>query len=230
MKDSHLINPVTAIGKISKDFSQPTEIEYPLLMRPGMGTENVGPLLRSLVQMVRPARVLEIGAGYTTPFLLEGLANNFRYYDDGNLHDGYFEDSEYEPRLVIIDDMSLGELRKKPGMSNIIDSELVEFTTGLFQGKAERLQEQYGLFDFVWYDCGGPNEYAQFMEEYWPICSHYVLFHFTYSGHAPNKNMEIILDRIKGEHYSRLDIVEPHKKRQGSVTILKKEGAANDRT
>ena len=48
-------------------------IEYEDHYRKGMGTENVGALLRSLVRMVRPNRILEIGAGYTTPFLLEGL-------------------------------------------------------------------------------------------------------------------------------------------------------------
>ena len=44
--------------------------------RMGMGTENVGPLLRTLVQMIRPQRILEVGAGYTTPFLLDGLKAN----------------------------------------------------------------------------------------------------------------------------------------------------------
>ena len=56
--------------------------EYQDHYRKGMGTESVGPLLRSLVRMVRPNRVLEIGAGYTTPFLLEGLEKNEELFDD----------------------------------------------------------------------------------------------------------------------------------------------------
>ena len=32
--------------------------------------------LRAMAQMLRPKNVLEIGAGYTTPFLLEALVNN----------------------------------------------------------------------------------------------------------------------------------------------------------
>ena len=56
-------------------------IEYEDHYRKSMGTESVGPLLRSLVRMVRPNRILEIGAGYTTPFLLEGLEKNEELFD-----------------------------------------------------------------------------------------------------------------------------------------------------
>jgi hypothetical protein len=41
-----------------------------------MGVENMGPLLYTLVRFVKPQRVLEIGAGYTTVFLLMALKDN----------------------------------------------------------------------------------------------------------------------------------------------------------
>ena len=40
---------------------------------PGYGTEKVGPFLASLEGLARPQRILEIGMGYTTPFLLNSL-------------------------------------------------------------------------------------------------------------------------------------------------------------
>ena len=43
---------------------------------PSAGTEHMAPLLYSLVRMVRPATVVEFGSGYTTLFLLRGLADN----------------------------------------------------------------------------------------------------------------------------------------------------------
>ena len=55
--------------------TEPRTLEYPEHFRPGMGTENVAPFLRSLAELVRPKRILEVGAGYTTPFLLEALVN-----------------------------------------------------------------------------------------------------------------------------------------------------------
>src|SRR4051794_36475707 len=101
---------------------------------PGMGTEVVGPLLATLIQFTRPKRVLEVGMGYTTPFLAaalaeveeqvaaEGvaLANKTRGHlsaadelDDSWLHDEpplvtpAFHLAEYRPELVAIDNLSI---------------------------------------------------------------------------------------------------------------------------
>ena len=202
-------------------FRQPSPLEYPALYRAGMGTENVGGFLRAMAQMLRPKNILEIGAGYTTPFLLEALINNERVYDDGNLEPSYFKDYVYDSKLVVIDNMSLGELSKKPGMNQIISSKYIEFVEGNFEGKADILVEKYGAFDFVWFDCGGSAEYKIFMDEYWDICSDYIFFHFTYSSGSPNELRDIILNNVTGNP-SIFDIVEPHKSRQGSITMVRK--------
>ena len=203
-------------------FLEPRPLEYSEHYRPGFGTENVAPFLRSIVQMLRPNRVLEIGAGYTTPFLLEALVNNERVFNDGNLKEEYLSSYNYDPKLVVIDDMSLGDLSKRAGMNNLLNSKYINFFEGLFQGKAKQLQEKYGLFDFVWFDCGDHNVYEEFFSEYWDICSSYIICHFTYYNGKPNLKMKSILDGIKGDPFI-IDIVEPHKKRQGSITIIKKQ-------
>ena len=154
----------------SSQFRDPTPVEYPDLYRKGMGTENIGGFLRSMVLMLRPNRILEIGAGYTTPFLLEAIVNTRRVFDDGNLEESYFKDYKFDPKLVVIDDMSLGELSKKPGMQDIINSKYVEFIHGKFEDKSNLLFQEYENFDFVWFDCGGPKEYELFIEKYWDIC------------------------------------------------------------
>ena len=41
-----------------------------------MGAENLGPTLYALVRFTKPARILEVGAGYTSAFLLQALADN----------------------------------------------------------------------------------------------------------------------------------------------------------
>lgn len=48
---------------------------------PRMGTELVGPLLRSLVCLVRAAAVLEVGGGTSTLYLLDALAENARRHE-----------------------------------------------------------------------------------------------------------------------------------------------------
>jgi len=202
-------------------FESPSSVEYANLYRKGMGTENVGGFLRSMALMLRPKRILEIGAGYTTPFLLEALVNGERIFDDGNLKESYFENYTYDPKLVVIDDMSLGELSDKPGMKDIISSKYVDFIHGKFEEKAGILFEKYGNFDFVWFDCGGPQEYKTFIDQYWNICSGYIFFHFTYTDGSPNAFHKVILDNVKGKPVI-FDIVEPHKKRQGSITMVNK--------
>ena len=41
-----------------------------------MGVENMGPLLYSLVRFAKPRHVLEVGAGYTSIFILQALHDN----------------------------------------------------------------------------------------------------------------------------------------------------------
>ncbi len=112
-------------------------IEYEEYFRAGMGTESVAPFLRSFIQMVRPQRILEIGAGYTSLFLLDGLENNKIIIDEGNLDKKYVEwhKKHYDPKLVIIDNMSLGEFKKDFN----IDSKFIEFVQGDFKGKSQEL-------------------------------------------------------------------------------------------
>ena len=196
-------------------------MEHEKYFRRSMGTENVGPLLRTLVQMIRPQRILEVGAGYTTPFLLDGLKANDEIFDEGNLDPSYkkWHKSNNDPRLVVIDTDPLSQL----------DSKYVKHIHGKFQGRSQELFEKYGEFDMIWFDCGAPQNYQDFLTEYWNICSHYMIFHFTFFQGQPTTAIDIISGSIDGwarlygaNNVQRIDILEPHKAEQGSVTMLKK--------
>ena len=196
-------------------------MEHEKHFRRGMGTENVGPLLRTLVQMIRPQRILEVGAGYTTPFILDGLKANEEIFDEGNLDPSYkkWYESNNDPRLVVIDTDPLPQL----------DSKYVEHIQGKFQGRSQELFEKYGEFDMVWFDCGSAQEYQDFLQEYWDICSHYMIFHYTFFQGKATGAIDMIsgaIDawkKLMGEsNVQRIDILEPHKAGQGSITMLKK--------
>ena len=196
-------------------------MEHNEYYRKAMGTENVGPLLRILVQMVRPQRILEIGAGYTTPFILDGLKANEEIFDDGNIDPSYekWYKSNNDPRLVVIDTDPLPQL----------DSKYVEHIQGKFQGRSQELFEKYGEFDMIWFDCGAPQDYQDFLTEYWNICSHYMIFHYTFFQGQPTTAIDIISGSIEGwtrltgcSNVQRIDILEPHKAGQGSITMLRK--------
>ncbi|UWS69855.1 LLM class flavin-dependent oxidoreductase [Streptomyces noursei] len=102
---------------------------------PGMGTEQVGPFLYQLLQLFRPRHVLEVGMGYTTPFIAAALASaeaqskteilglvakTKRHLHGDDLSDDWLIDEpallapgEYlEPHLpcmVAVDDLSIGQ-------------------------------------------------------------------------------------------------------------------------
>jgi len=195
----------------------------------GMGTELVAPFLYSLVRMLRPTRLLEIGCGYTTPWLIKALADNENTHIDWNADHRYFR-RPYDPVLICIDEQHAGSVKTNRSANDLLQSDYVRFLPTKFEGLATEIKNEYGDLDFVWFDCGGPAEYRHFCEEYLPICCGYIFFHFTYHHGQPNQNHDIISQFISADIYrdedgqslwSQIDLVEPHKYRQGSVTMLK---------
>ena len=231
------------------------------LLAVGMGTEHVGLLLYSLVRMTRPRSVLEVGLGYTTPFLLKGLADNTEEWEtdleilqSGRdldvrrdlLLPGHFV-TPYQPKLIAIDDFSAAGSSASRVLAAAktlaLDDYLVQIT-GDFRGRSNTIDEKHKPFDFIWFDCGGPEEYVEFLKEYWAqsASSCVVALHFTYQwqeieasdkantatdvGLAPGP----VLAELQRQHteagvdvnFEILSIVEPHKTRQGSVTLLRR--------
>jgi hypothetical protein len=190
---------------------------------PGYGTENAGPFLRSLAQMTRPQKILEIGMGYTTPFLLDALkSNSSGLLWDSNCDKEYLNKA-YNPKFVVVDDQSLENNEKQAeDRRNMLKEEpFVEFIEGDFTDTSV-MNDVFssGPYDLVWFDCGGPDEYEFFVDKYWKTVREYALFHFTYFRGKPNKNNNI-LSSITDYSY-RMDLVEPHKLRQGSITMFRK--------
>ena len=52
-----------------------------------------------------------------------------------------------------------------------------------FRKKSKEIQDRFGKINFIWFDCGGPREYQDFINEYWSVVENdgYLLFHFTFS-------------------------------------------------
>lgn len=70
---SHERPPATQVGRVlDKEWLKIVEPLYSL----HMGCENMGPLLYSVLRFVKPRVCLEVGAGYTTAFMLQALEDN----------------------------------------------------------------------------------------------------------------------------------------------------------
>ena len=104
-------------------------------------------------------------------------------------------------------------------------SNMVDFIEGDFMSPdiMSQVKDTHSEFDMCWFDCGGPIELQFFLDNYFDIVKEYFVVHFTFFKGKENKNGETISKFLEtNSHIQRLDIIEPHKYRQGSITILRK--------
>lgn len=228
------------------------------LRHPGMGTENAAPLLYSLVRMLRPRRAMEVGLGYTTPFLLRALADaeadwrrdlevlQGRVADSarrGTLRPDPFRD-DYAPKLIAIDDFSIAEsnaTRVQAMAGGLGLAGRLVALDGDFRDQVAAVATHAPL-DFVWFDCGGPPEYADFLRLFWDLIDPeggVLALHFTHglgrTGGEDPPRLELMPGRVLAHIRAQIDrnvellsLVEPHKHRQGSVTLLRRVPAAEN--
>lgn len=163
---------------------------------PAMGTEAVAPLLHGLLKLVRPRRVLEVGMGYTTPFLAAALAEivaetneqarslagkTRRYLDNGvPLDDEWlygepallapeFYHAEYRPRLVAVDDLSIPESSSPRVLSVLTELGLADLVTVVnadLRDCAEHFPPDFTPIDFAWVDAW---ECLYFFDNFWDM-------------------------------------------------------------
>lgn len=161
-----------------------------------MGTEVVAPLLSYLIHMVRPTRVLEVGMGYTTPFLAKALAEIERKIEaetaalvdktEPYLRDGRELDEEWidaAPALLVpgfyngrrkiqfiaIDDLS--DEYSSAGRVTEVLGELglashVTVVNGQLRDCRKALPDGFAPIDFAWVDAW---ECLYFFENFWDL-------------------------------------------------------------
>lgn len=163
---------------------------------PGMGTEVVAPLLEHLVHLVRPRRVLEVGMGYTTPFLAraladvavrhadeaEGLAAKTRPYAAQGLpvDESWIEAEpsllvpaayreEFRPVFAAVDDLSDPESSAHAVCEVLEDLGLAEAVTVInaqMRDCVELLPERLLPIDFAWVDAW---DCLYFFDKFWKL-------------------------------------------------------------
>ena len=155
------------------------------LTRPGMGTENAGPVLRAVTRMTRPRTVVEVGAGSSTLHLLLGLRDaQEEAAADRRLIGGAVSDDErasvlhprsalddYAPRLLVVDDISVAGTSahqvSDAARALGLDS-LLTFVERDFFDLTEQELDAWGPLDLVWLDAGTQADDAGFLAALWP--------------------------------------------------------------
>ena len=213
------------------------------LASPKMGTEAVAPLLYDLVMLHRPRRILEVGGGLSSLYLLKGLADRDAAIaaeradvgaDGSLLNEAYFQAPMAPARLHMIDNLVHGDTTAGKVIQTAKDLGIdapLRVHEADFIGYADKLPKDEPPFDMVWFDCGTIEYFQHFRRAYWPLVSRdggLILIHSL----ATNFHGQMFLSELKLEQATKsfsefelMTLIEPHKTRQNSVTLIRLTGA-----
>jgi hypothetical protein len=199
----------------------------------------MAPLIYNLIRFTRPRRVLEIGSGYTSAFILQALADNVASHEAESGPEGresplvlksYYE-QPYIPRLDCIDTLAnssssanrVSEFASQTGLAQYL-----HFHQADFRGYGTKVAQEDGYFDFVWMDAGGWENYTAFLEEYWELINPAGGLWLIHSTQTNLEGLSLVnkLMLIQATGGFRdleiLSLLEPHKITQNSTTLVRR--------
>lgn len=209
------------------------------LYAPCMGCENMGPLLYSLVRFTKPQSCLEIGAGYTSAFLLQALEDNcrelqlWRAWQDGG---AWFVPREDAAVLHCVDNLAHAGTTAHL-LLGVAQRLRLEARLRLHLDDARAFVEETDVppLDFVWLDGlldfarpppgGGIGEgIDDFLSLLWPKVAPggFVLLHSTLTNSTVRGWLRGVENARWGPPGAVLSLLEPHKRFQNSVTLLQR--------
>ncbi|MGQ4490548.1 class I SAM-dependent methyltransferase [Streptomyces sp. SAS_281] len=231
------------------------------LRAPGMGTEVVAPLLAQLVRLYRPRRMLEIGMGYTTPFLAAALAQNEREaaieaetlaaktrthlaggaelddvwaYTEPPLLAPSFYAEPHRPRFVAVDNLSI-EASSADRVLDVLTrlglDDRVQVVNADLHECADLLPDDLFPIDLAWVDAW---ECLYFFEHFWDrinpdgglVVMHYLM---TYPEGEAILDYFAEVQRSRPGELEMVNLLEPHKLGQNSITVLRRTSAVRPR-
>ncbi|MFR9725747.1 hypothetical protein ACL02R_20630 [Streptomyces sp. MS19] len=203
---------------------------------PGMGTEVVGPLLANLIQLLRPERVLEVGMGYTTPFLAAALADveetvraesaalaaktRDHLARGAGLDDTWLladpplvspspHLAPYRPRLVAVDNLSIADSsagRVREVLGGLGLDGLVTVVNSDLRDAADRLPAGFTPIDFAWIDAW---ECLWFFDHFWELIDPdggLVVMHYLMT-YPEGEALLRYIERFQHAHPGELEVV-----------------------
>lgn len=222
------------------------------LYNPHMGVENAGMLLYSLIRFTKIRTVVEIGAGFTTMWILQALKDNddemkrIKHLDDaGNaklLDVPWVPQSSTEyyhqrkSSLLCIDNClhqretatGAGSLAKTLGLSDYLK---------FVKGDAFDMQFDPKSVDMLWCDFGVGSRMREFASGAWSSIrpGGFLVCHSTLTNHRTREWLEAVRRKegvevtgIPPDEVVELSLLEPTKTYQNAITILQRRKALDD--
>ena len=221
------------------------------LYNPHMGVENVGPLLYSLVRFTKTRKIVEIGAGYTTLWLLQALKDNddeilgaSDLQEEGNCRlldipwtvpdviDNY---NTEESSLLCIDNC-LHQRETATGAGAIARTLGLADYLKFIKGDAFAMDFDEETIDLLWCDFGVGARAKEFVANAWRSVrpGGFLVCHSTLTNQRTRSWLEAVRNRedesstgMPSGEYVELSLLEPHKRYQNSITILQRRRGHN---
>lgn len=221
------------------------------LYNPAMGVENAGALLYSLVRFNKVRTIVEIGAGYTTLFLLQALKDNddemkniseltqqgkntmlnIQWTPEGVLEDYHSKKSS----LLCIDNClhqketasGAGAVAKTLGLSDYLE---------FIKGDAYDMQFEPESIDMLWCDFGVGSRMKDFAKGAWKAIrpGGFLVCHSTLTNQGTRDWLEAVRNRGPEEQtglpqgeFTEISFLEPQKRYQNSISILQRRKGAS---
>ena len=221
------------------------------IYNPHMGVENVGPLLYSLIRFTKKKTVVEIGAGFTTPWILQALKDNdiemanIKELNDAEkcrlLNVPWTPENvirQYHARkssLLCIDNClhqretatGAGAVAKTLGLS-----EYLEF----IQGDAYDMDFESESIDLLWCDFGVGSRMKEFAKGAWKAIrpGGFLVCHSTLTNARTREWLEAVRSRsgedetgMPVDEFVEISFLEPQKTFQNSISILQRRKSSS---
>lgn len=216
------------------------------LYNPHMGVENAGPLLYAMVRFAKPRKLVEIGAGYTTIWLLQALKDN-----DSEMHrianlqkqgkcrlldypwsiEEYVNEYMKERSSLLCIDNCLHQRETATGAAAVAANLGLDSYFHFIQGDAYDMQFEKESIDLLWCDFGVGHRMRDFARGAWKSIrpGGFLVCHSTLTNQGTREWLEDVragrdetVTGIPPDEVVELSLLEPTKRYQNSLTILQR--------
>jgi len=221
------------------------------LYNPHMGVENAGPLLYSFIRFTKVRTIVEIGAGYTTLWLLQALKDNddemtrvHKLEQEGKCKlldcnwtvPNIVEDYNDRSSSLLCIDNCLHQKETATGAGAISETLGLGSYLKFVKGDAFDMKFDTESIDMLWCDFGVGSRMKDFVSSAWKSIrpGGYLLCHSTLTNTRTRNWLEKLRNGcgvdetgIPPEEVVELSLLEPQKRYQNSLSVLQKRKAIN---
>ena len=221
------------------------------LYNPHMGVENLGPLLYAFIRFTKKRRIVEIGAGYTSLWILQALKDNDDEFErirklqrDGQnrLLDiewtipPIVEEFDRDPPSLLCIDNCLHQKETATGALAVAKALGLDNYIELLVGDAYELELTTNTVDLLWCDFGVGSRMRDFIKRAWSCLrpGGFLLCHSTLTNLNTREWLEAARARkgeeivgIPPDEYVEISLLEPQKRFQNSVSVFQKRKSSD---